>query len=104
MLQPPVSYKRFNLELHSRTGPSTCHAVQVHLATLNGQKVAVKVQRPGLKQLFFYDLQNVRILAQWLQTMDPKSDRAARDWVAIFDECYRTLFQVNLYTTQCCAM
>jgi predicted unusual protein kinase regulating ubiquinone biosynthesis (AarF/ABC1/UbiB family) len=35
---------------------------QVHLATLNGQKVVVKVQRPGLKELFDIDLKNIRQL------------------------------------------
>lgn len=70
-------------------------SVQVHLATLNGQKVVVKVQRPGLKQLFDIDLKNVRVLAQWLQNVDPKSDGAARDWVAIYDECSRILYQVR---------
>lgn len=69
--------------------------MQVHLATLNGQKVVVKVQRPGLKQLFDIDLKNVRVLAQWLQNVDPKSDGAARDWVAIYDECSRILYQVT---------
>ena len=68
----------------------------MHLATLNGQKVVVKVQRPGLKQLFDIDLKNVRVLAQWLQNVDPKSDGAARDWVAIYDECSRILYQVNM--------
>lgn len=52
--------------------PPTYYVVQVHLATLNGHKVVVKVQRPGLKQLFFDELKNVRILAQWLQTVDPQ--------------------------------
>ena len=55
----------------------------------------VKVQRPGLKQLFDIDLKNVRVLAQWLQNVDPKSDGAARDWVAIYDECSRILYQVS---------
>lgn len=72
----------------------------MHLATLTGQKVAVKVQRPGLKQLFFDDLKNMHVLAQWLQIVDPKADGAAWNWVAIFDECYRNVFQVKLYTTQ----
>ena len=34
---------------------------------VNGQRVVVKVQRPGLKELFDIDLKNVRVLAQWLQ-------------------------------------
>lgn len=73
---------------------------QVHLASLNGQKVVVKVQRPGLKQLFDIDLKNVRVLAQWLQNVDPKSDGAARDWVAIYDECSRILYQEIDYTLE----
>ena len=67
----------------------------MHLARLNGQRVVVKVQRPGLKDLFDIDLKNVRVLAQWLQNLDPKSDGAARDWVAIYDECARILYQVS---------
>jgi len=34
---------------------------QVHRATLKGQEVVVKVQRPGLKDLFDIDLKNLRV-------------------------------------------
>lgn len=44
---------------------------QVHLAKLNGKKVVVKVQRPGLRELFAVDLKNVRVIAQWLQVRSP---------------------------------
>jgi hypothetical protein len=38
-----------------------CCLVQVHLATLkSGERVVVKVQRPGLKELFDIDLKNIR--------------------------------------------
>ena len=67
----------------------------MHLARLGGEQVVVKVQRPGLKQLFDIDLKNIRVLAQWLQAVDPNSDGAARDWVAIYDECSRILYQVT---------
>ena len=30
----------------------------------------------------------------WLQAADPKSDGAARDWVAIYDECSKILYEV----------
>ncbi|EFN50947.1 hypothetical protein CHLNCDRAFT_33282, partial [Chlorella variabilis] len=40
---------------------------QVHVAKIGGEKVVVKVQRPGLKDLFDIDLKNVRVLAQFLQ-------------------------------------
>lgn len=68
--------------------------MQVHLAKVAGQNVVVKVQRPGLRELFEVDLKNIRQLAQWLQAADPKSDGAARDWVAIYDECAVILYQV----------
>merc|ERR1719424_454967 len=67
---------------------------QVHLAKLKatGEQVIVKVQRPGLKEIFDIDLKNLRVIAQWLQKVDPKTDGAARDWVAIFDETARCLY------------
>jgi len=34
---------------------------QVHRARLNGQEVVIKVQRPGLKDLFDIDLKNLRV-------------------------------------------
>lgn len=44
---------------------------QVHRATLfSGEQVVVKVQRPGLKQLFDIDLNNLRILAEQLDKGD----------------------------------
>ncbi|KAL9249809.1 ACTIVITY OF BC1 COMPLEX KINASE 8, chloroplastic-like protein [Drosera capensis] len=64
---------------------------QVHRARLKGQEVAVKVQRPGLKDLFDIDLKNLRVIAEYLQKIDPKSDGAKRDWVAIYDECASVL-------------
>jgi predicted unusual protein kinase regulating ubiquinone biosynthesis (AarF/ABC1/UbiB family) len=68
------------------------HAPTLTPASL--KKVVVKIQRPGLKSLFDIDLKNVRALAVWLQKVDPKTDGAARDWVAIYDECSRILYQV----------
>jgi len=67
---------------------------QVHLARLkkNNELVVIKVQRPGLKSLFDVDLKNLRVLAKWFQAVDPKTDGAARDWVAIYDECARILY------------
>jgi predicted unusual protein kinase regulating ubiquinone biosynthesis (AarF/ABC1/UbiB family) len=34
---------------------------QVHRATLRGEEVVIKVQRPGLKALFDIDLKNLRV-------------------------------------------
>ena len=69
---------------------------QVHLARVNGRRVVVKVQRPFLREIFDVDLKNIRVLAQIFQALDPKSDGAARDLVAIYDECSRILYQVRM--------
>ncbi|PIN12034.1 Cadmium-transporting ATPase [Handroanthus impetiginosus] len=66
---------------------------QVHRAKLKGQEVVVKVQRPGLKDLLDIDLKNLRVIAEYLQKVDPKSDGAKRDWVVIYDECASVLYQ-----------
>lgn len=48
---------------------------QVHRAVLHsGEQVVVKVQRPGLKQLFDIDLNNLRILAEQLDKGDDNRD------------------------------
>ncbi|XP_023517648.1 protein ACTIVITY OF BC1 COMPLEX KINASE 8, chloroplastic-like [Cucurbita pepo subsp. pepo] len=73
---------------------------QVHRARLKGQEVVVKVQRPSLKELFDIDLKNLRVIAEYLQKFDPKSDGAKRDWVAIYDECANVLYQEIDYTKE----
>jgi predicted unusual protein kinase regulating ubiquinone biosynthesis (AarF/ABC1/UbiB family) len=75
---------------------------QVHLAKLKstGEQVIVKVQRPGLKEIFDIDLKNLRVIAKWLQSVDPKNDGAKRDWVAIFDETARVLYDEVDYTNE----
>ncbi|XVF61745.1 hypothetical protein PTKIN_Ptkin08bG0155100 [Pterospermum kingtungense] len=73
---------------------------QVHRARLKGQEVVVKVQRPGLKSLFDIDLKNLRVIAEYLQKVDPKSDGAKRDWVAIYDECASVLYEEIDYTKE----
>lgn len=35
-----------------------------------------------------------QVIAEYLQKVDPKSDGAKRDWVAIYDECAFVLYQV----------
>lgn len=65
---------------------------QVHTAYYKGQKVAIKVQRAGLKELFDVDLKNLRKLAVLLDKFDPKSDGADRDWVSIYEESERLLY------------
>lgn len=61
---------------------------QVHRAVLHsGEAVVVKVQRPGLKQLFDIDLNNLRILAEQLDKGDEN-----RDFKGIYAECAEVLY------------
>lgn len=73
---------------------------QVHRARLRGHEIVVKVQRPALKELFDIDLKNLRVIAEYLQKIDPKSDGAKRDWVAIYDECATVLYQEIDYSKE----
>eukprot|EP00586_Coscinodiscus_wailesii_P011246 CAMPEP_0172498520 /NCGR_PEP_ID=MMETSP1066-20121228/113482_1 /TAXON_ID=671091 /ORGANISM="Coscinodiscus wailesii, Strain CCMP2513" /LENGTH=786 /DNA_ID=CAMNT_0013271815 /DNA_START=18 /DNA_END=2378 /DNA_ORIENTATION=- len=65
---------------------------QVHTAYYKGEKVAIKVQRAGLKKLFDVDLKNLKKLAELLDKFDPKTDGADRDWVSIYEESERLLY------------
>lgn len=65
---------------------------QVHRAQLHsGEEVVVKVQRPGLKQLFEIDLSILRGIASYFQS-HPEWGRG-RDWIGIYEECCRILWQ-----------
>ena len=69
---------------------------QVHRAKLhNGEEVAVKVQRRGLKQLFTIDLAILRQIARYFQN-HPKWGKN-RDWMGIYDECCRILWEETDY-------
>ncbi|KAI8468021.1 MAG: ABC1 family-domain-containing protein [Monoraphidium minutum] len=62
---------------------------QVHRAVLHsGQEVVVKVQRPGLKQLFDIDLENLRLLAEQLDRGEE-----GRDFKGIYEECASVLYE-----------
>ncbi|PSS21529.1 UbiB domain protein [Actinidia chinensis var. chinensis] len=96
-LEAPVNdiFERFDYE------PIAAASLgQVHRAKLKGKEVVIKVQRPGLKDLFDIDLKNLRVIAEYLQKVDPKSDGAKRDWVAIYDECANVLYQEIDYTKE----
>lgn len=81
-------YDTFN-----RTALAAASLGQVHLATRNGQTLAVKVQRRGLKALFDADLKNIKVLSQLLNRLDPKTDGALRDWASIYDESAKLLYR-----------
>jgi len=84
----------------NRTSIAAASLGQVHSATLNGQKLAVKVQRQGLKKLFDMDLKNIKVLAQILDKVDPKSDGAQRDWVSIYQESAKLLYKEINYEAE----
>ncbi|XP_073035630.1 protein ACTIVITY OF BC1 COMPLEX KINASE 7, chloroplastic isoform X2 [Primulina eburnea] len=66
---------------------------QVHRAILhNGEKVVVKVQRPGLKKLFDIDLRNLKLVAEYFQSSDTLGG-PSRDWVGIYEECAKILYE-----------
>ncbi|XVF21163.1 hypothetical protein REPUB_Repub12eG0067200 [Reevesia pubescens] len=66
---------------------------QVHRAILhNGEKVVVKVQRPGLKKLFEIDLRNLKLIAEYFQSSETFGG-PTRDWVGVYEECSTILYQ-----------
>ncbi|XVE78297.1 hypothetical protein DITRI_Ditri13aG0133500 [Diplodiscus trichospermus] len=66
---------------------------QVHRAILhNGEKVVVKVQRPGLKKLFDIDLRNLKLIAEYFQNSETFGG-PTRDWIGIYEECSKILYQ-----------
>ncbi len=73
---------------------------QVHLATLfTGEEVVVKVQRPGLHKLFTIDLDILRGIARYFQN-HPKWGQNGRDWLGIYDECCKILWEETDYISE----
>ena len=65
---------------------------QVHRAQLHsGEEVVVKVQRPGLKQLFEIDLSILRGITIYFQNHPDWGP--GRDWLGIYEECCRILWE-----------
>ncbi|MFW6359626.1 MAG: ABC1 kinase family protein [Chroococcales cyanobacterium] len=72
---------------------------QVHKAKLHsGEEVVVKVQRPGLHQLFTIDLAILKRIAWYFQN-HPRWGRG-RDWLGIYEECSRILWQETDYLNE----
>ena len=71
---------------------------QVHRGVLNnGQKVAVKVQRPGLREQITLDLYIVRNIAAWLNS---NIGLIRSDLVALIDELGRRVFEEMDYLNE----
>ena len=65
---------------------------QVHLARLkNGREIVLKIQRPGLENLFKLDLDIMRQVAFVLQK-HPRWSKG-RDWIGIAKECKKVLLK-----------
>lgn len=65
---------------------------QVHRAQLHsGEEVVVKVQRPGLQQLFEIDLSILKGIAHYFQNHPDWGP--GRDWLGIYEECCRILWE-----------
>lgn len=72
---------------------------QVHKAKLHsGEEVVVKVQRPGLKQLFTVDLVILRQIAVYFQ--NHREWGKNRDWLGVYKECCRILWEETDYLNE----
>ncbi|MDJ0902963.1 MAG: AarF/ABC1/UbiB kinase family protein [Xenococcus sp. MO_188.B8] len=72
---------------------------QVHKAQLHsGEEVAIKVQRPGLQQLFTIDLGILKQIARYFQN-HPRWGKG-RDWLGIYEECSRILWEETDYLNE----
>ncbi|MCS6813024.1 MAG: AarF/ABC1/UbiB kinase family protein [Cyanobacteria bacterium] len=66
---------------------------QVHRAKLHsGEEVVVKIQRPGLKQLFQIDLAILKVITQRFQENPPDWAKGI-EWMGIYEECYKILYE-----------
>ncbi len=71
---------------------------QVHKGTLkNGEKVAVKIQRPGLREQITLDLYIVRNIAKWL---NKNIGLIRSDLVALIDELGKRVFEEMDYINE----
>ncbi|MGI0481130.1 ABC1 kinase family protein [Geminocystis sp. CENA526] len=72
---------------------------QVHKALLySGEEVVVKIQRPGLPQLFTIDLAILKQITRYFQN-HPRWGKG-RDWLGIYEECCRILWEETDYLNE----
>ncbi len=83
----PELYKFFDPTPLAAASLGQVHRAQLH----SGEEVVVKIQRPGLRKLFEIDLTILKQIAQRYQR-HPRWGKG-RDWLGIYDECHRILYQ-----------
>lgn len=72
---------------------------QVHRAQLHtGEEIVVKIQRPGLKELFTIDLAILEKIAKYFQ--NHRRWGRGRDWLGIYGECCRILWLETDYLNE----
>jgi len=74
---------------------------QVHAAVTNeGQKVAIKVQRDGLKEMYDLDLADLAKVMRILDRFNVKVAGASQNWTQIFQEACVLLYREIDYTKE----
>lgn len=66
---------------------------QVHVASKNGMKLAVKVQRPGIRELFSSDLSILRSIVWVLELLVSNIEGLRCDWNEIFDIYVKMMYR-----------